>query len=449
MSRSAELEISTTETPRRSLLLRAAILVPLWAAVVIGVVILIAALPGRANKWDYSIYYSSALAMREGMNPYTTDLTPLARSLGFDLKKINHATDPPTFVMCFVPLTLLAPRPGFYVWTAINAVSFLLALVLLFRWTPGLGRDAALAIAAVAILFPPVVDHLIWGQNKMLVLLMFVLMLRWMERGRDGPAGLILAFASLLRAFPLLLVGYLILMKRWRVLAYTMVGLAVGGLVTVVVVGVGRSFSFLLAPGYLTQQWAQALPGNIALATTVSRMFWYFFGIHLGTTLDWTRRAVSWGADLALLALTVKATLARPSNDDPDGRLFVLWIMAAILISPTSWFYYLVLLAIPMVRLSAAAANDRASRRALWFGVATYTLAWLYFAGIDMHSRELALHPNTLIWRVGASPVGLVAYLSLYWFATDPAAADQRPVRSAASEPVASIDEVQQARTAV
>src|ERR1700687_4935585 len=203
MSRPAALETSVREAPGPSLLLRAAVLVPLWASVVIGVVIMIDALPGRADKWDYSIYYSSALAMRKGLNPYTTDLTPLARSLGFKLDKINHATDPPTFVMCFVPLTLLAPRPGFYVWTAINAFSFLLALFLLLRWTPGIGRDAKLAIAAIAILFPPVADHLIWGQNKMLVLLMFVLMLRWMERGKDGAAGLILALGSLPPGFSL------------------------------------------------------------------------------------------------------------------------------------------------------------------------------------------------------------------------------------------------------
>ena len=446
MNRPAELETSVPETPPRSLLLRAAMLVPLWAAVAICVVILIKAMPGRANKWDYSIYYSSALAMREGINPYTTDLTPLAHSLGFDLGKINHATDPPTFVMCFVPLTLLAPRPGFYVWTAINAASFLLALILLFRWTPGLGRDPALAIAALAILFPPVTDHLVWGQNKMLVLLMFVLMLRWMERGKDAAAGLILAFATLLRAFPLLLVGYLILMRRWRVVAYTNVGLAVGGLATMALVGMSRSVSFLLAPGYLTQQWAQELPGNIALATTVSRMFWYFFGVHLGATLDWTRRITSWAIELALLALTVKATVARPSNDDPDGRLFVLWIMTAILVSPTSWFYYLVLLAIPMVRLSAAAANNRTSARALWAGVAAYTLAWLYFTLVDMHSQQLALHPNTLVWRVGASPVGLLAYLSLYWFAIDPGSADRG---RAIARPAVSIIETEPARTAV
>ena len=64
MSPSSELENSAPEVRHPSLLARAALLVPLWAAVVIAVVILIAALPARANKWDYSIYYSSALAMR-------------------------------------------------------------------------------------------------------------------------------------------------------------------------------------------------------------------------------------------------------------------------------------------------------------------------------------------------------------------------------------------------
>lgn len=433
MSRSGDSEISVPETARSSLWLRATVLVPLWTAVVIGVLIIIAALPARANKWDYSIYYSSALAMREGMNPYTTDLTPLARSLGFDLGNINHATDPPTFVMCFVPLTLLAPRPGFYVWTAINALSFLLALLLLLRWTPGLGRDTKLAIAAIALLFPPVADHLIWGQNKMLVLLMFVLILRWMERGRDAAAGLMLAFATLLRAFPFLLIGYLLLMKRWRASAYTMAGLAVGGLITLALAGVGSTLSFVLAPNYLTEQWREALPSNIALSPTVARMFWYFFGTHLGVTLGGIERLASLAAELALLGFTVKVTLTRPGNDDPDGRLFALWIMAAILVSPTSWFYYLVLLAIPMVRLSAAVAGGRTSARALWVGVAGYAAAWIYFTAVDMRSPQLALHPNTLVWRIGASPVGLLAYLSLYWFAADPAPARQERAQRAVS----------------
>jgi hypothetical protein len=71
-----------------------------------------------------------------------------------------------------------------------------------------------------------------------------------------------------------------------------------------------------------------------------------------------------------------------------------------------------------------------------------------------MHSPELALHPDTLVWRVGASPVGLLAYLSLYWFAVDPPAVDQVAAQSRASQPADSlsadsIDDAQSARTAV
>jgi len=108
-----------------------------------------------------------------------------------------------------------------------------------------------------------------------------------------------------------------------------------------------------------------------------------------------------------------------------------------------------VLLAIPMVRLSAAAANNRTSARALWAGVACYTLAWLYFSGLDMHSQEFALHPDTLLWRVGASPVALTAYLSLYWFTTDSGAADRSMAESRASQAADSIGEAQAARSAV
>jgi hypothetical protein len=446
MSSTLKSETYADKAPERRLLLRI-MLVPLWTAVAIEALILVRALPARADKWDYSIYYTSALAMREGINPYTTDLTSLARSHGFELGKINHATDPPTFVMSFVPITLLPPRAGFYVWTGINAFAFLASIVLLFRWTSGLSLDFALALAALAILFPPVIDHLIWGQNKMLVLLMFVLMLRWLEQGDDMRAGFILALASLLRAFPILLIVYLVIIRRWRSVLYAVLGLGIGGLLTLGLAGVGSTLSFLLAPRYLTEQWREALPGNIALGPTVSRMFWYFFGIHLGEGLNWIRRIVSWLAEAGLLGLTVHASL-KSGEEDPDGRVFCLWILTAILVSPTSWFYYLVLLAIPIVKLSAAAREGRASARALWAGIVCYTAAWLNFGYVDLNSPTLALHPNTLLWRMGASPIAILAFISLYWFATDsiPGTRGESEEKSPAPLPT---EEIRRARAVV
>ncbi len=66
-----------------------------------------------------------------------------------------------------------------------------------------------------------------------------------------------------------------------------------------------------------------------------------------------------------------------------------------------------------------------------------------------MRSPELALHPNTLVWRLGASPVGLLAYLSLYWFATDPVRVDQEGGDERIHNWWIRIDKAQQAHNAM
>jgi hypothetical protein len=76
--------------------------------------ILLLSLGSRARTWDFSHYYVSALAMRQGINPYATSLAPLASSLGLDIKEIDKATYPPTFILLFEPLTLLAPVSAYW-----------------------------------------------------------------------------------------------------------------------------------------------------------------------------------------------------------------------------------------------------------------------------------------------------------------------------------------------
>lgn len=51
-------------------------------------------LPSRSRQNDFSIYYASAMLLREHRPVYTTELRPFAASLGLDSKFVN-ATDPP------------------------------------------------------------------------------------------------------------------------------------------------------------------------------------------------------------------------------------------------------------------------------------------------------------------------------------------------------------------
>src|SRR5271167_2430393 len=76
--------------------------------------------PSRANHFDFSIYYASGLALREHIDPYKTDLDRVGRGLKLEIDPIHYATDPPTFLLSFEPLTLLPLRQAFWLWTAVN-----------------------------------------------------------------------------------------------------------------------------------------------------------------------------------------------------------------------------------------------------------------------------------------------------------------------------------------
>src|SRR5271169_1219281 len=65
---------------------------------------LVAQLPSRAVRNDYSIYYTSGYILRHGENPYTTGLTEVGAGLGL-VSRIAGATDPPTFLLMLEPLT--------------------------------------------------------------------------------------------------------------------------------------------------------------------------------------------------------------------------------------------------------------------------------------------------------------------------------------------------------
>ena len=75
------------------------ILAALWVAAGIRAATFLSGLPSRATQLDFSHYYVSAAAAREGLNPYTDDLRPTAGRLGLDIAYIDREGYPPTFLL--------------------------------------------------------------------------------------------------------------------------------------------------------------------------------------------------------------------------------------------------------------------------------------------------------------------------------------------------------------
>src|SRR5260370_7430075 len=178
---------------------------------------------------DFSFYYTSALAMRKGLNPYTTNVMQLASRLGLHINGVPYGNDPPTFLLCFEPLTLLPPKLSYWVWIACDIVALFLSLFTLLTGRKILGRSKWAIIALIA-LYPPIAIHFSVASSKVFLLLCFALMMRCLEAENEIIAGFCLAMAVVLRGYPLLPAGYLICRRHRGGLVFFFVGPSPGGI---------------------------------------------------------------------------------------------------------------------------------------------------------------------------------------------------------------------------
>ena len=369
-------------------------------------------LTSRHYAWpDFSQDYVYALSMRRGENPYLKDLTPLATSLHLriDWKRAGYT---PTFILCFEPITLLSPLAGWWIWTAMNVVFLAAVLLLLLRKRFDL--TSGLLFASVAIFYTPLASLFHFGQTGIQMLLLITLTMHWLRNGRDAAAGIALAAAVLLRLYPLVLVGYLLVSRRWRALIWMGLALAVGIMITCTFVGVDRSLSFLQVVVPLSQQLRS--PVAISVPGIISHAFWFFVN-QPSPALDQLRRTTVLAVCGVIVFLTVRVTARYHTNADQDDRLFALWVVAMVLITPTAWPHYMVLFLLPLALLAAAWRQQEGPVRALWLGVAGYVLTEL---GTLLTDRKL-LPEMRFAWIIvtfaALSPI--LQYLSAYFLVID------------------------------
>jgi alpha-1,2-mannosyltransferase len=384
----------------------------------IALVSIAAKLPARVNQIDFSHYYTSALLLREGVNPYRVDLTPKASALGLNVSINPRATYPPTFILCFEPLTLMSPTHAYWTWIALNVLAMALAFATLLGPRSHLDIATALSLAGFAVLFPAFGDNFRYAQSQALVLLLLAIAMRSLESGKDRAAGAALAIAALLRIFPVIMLGYLVMRRRWRALGFAIACLAIGAGITTLLVGLRTALDFRIAIAFVTGYNWLIRSSNVALNAFIARMFIYIAGLPLSNMIDLARQVTEVACEIALLGLTAALSKAPADSPDSDSRAFSLWIVTAILLAPTAWLHYLVLLFIPFAQIISASSSDRTSSRSLAMTVASYFVLTGAFFLLDTIRSEL---PNALIAILHEAPFPALAlaYVATIWFVLD------------------------------
>jgi hypothetical protein len=239
-------------------------------------------------------------------------------------------------MLCFEPLAMLSRYTAYWTWFWINVGAVLLSIWLLIRESDLKGADA-LSVAAILWMYPPLATNFWFGQSEIFLCMVLVLMLVALRRNHDRLAGLALAAAALLRAYPLGLLGYLLVLRRWKALGWTCVGLIVGGAVTILLVGWSTVANYAALIGV---SGGAGLFGRSSALHVPSELIKHPANLNLGWFVKWlydrtssrpipayvTIVAVS--AEISAVAVCFWATM-RIRADDPDWRFCFLLLLPA------------------------------------------------------------------------------------------------------------------------
>lgn len=316
---------------------------------------------------DFFQEWSSARNFFEHRPIYDSLETAYDSYLGWPRSPDQHMAvringHPPTAVLVALPLGLLSYRDAFLVWNLLSLAALAGSIGLVcwqFHWRPG--AWAIFPVVMVLLICFPVRQHVRLGQLNLLLLLLITAVWVADRRGRWVWAGVWLGAAVAIKIFPVLLIFYWLLRRRWRPILVTVLSTIACTAATAAVLGAAPFHDFVtLALPAIRLSWSGW--SNLSLTSLWSKLFNPAASERVTPLIDspalaWVFTAVSAGIVLGWLFALVR----KVESTATDG-FYAASVLAMLLLSPVTWSHYLVLLWLPAALLWPVVFTARAPR---------------------------------------------------------------------------------------
>jgi alpha-1,2-mannosyltransferase len=304
-----------------------------------------------SSNWELqhscvSAYFVAADAARDGRSVYRDELYTAPNDDGRGIRKprmlgrfgVDVYEYPPPFLL--LPTLLRQVVPGFsafrLLWFVINGIVVAFVMVRVARALPPPAARRALLLAPLVWVSLPTLSALQKGNVQLMIIALAMLAMLLFERRRFAAGGALLAFATVSKLFPGLLLVYLIVRRQWRAVAWTaaMSSLLVG--LSLVVVGARQYAAFAdHLPGLVGGEAFPAFrnPGAVAINLSIPGLVFKLKLLGLGGLSFGASKIVGWLYTLVLLIVVVTVS-RRPAADDDKPALWLGILILATLRSP-------------------------------------------------------------------------------------------------------------------
>jgi hypothetical protein len=353
---------------------------------------------------DFTIFYYTARLVADGLPMYGE--SPARYGVEWAATHLGNL-NPPHFQLLFVPLAALSYGQALLVWVAISAACVVTALVVIVREleVPFTWRRLV-AWGALTVGLAPFTTVAVTSEVTFVLMLPFALMWRAWRRGQWRAAGLWLGVLASLKLFFLVLVGWLVLARRWRALAYsaaTVLALVAAGTLTF---GADTYRLWLGSLGRVGWEW---MAMNASLPGFVDRLF--HSGGKITPVASWPAlvRPLTAAGAAFVLAASLRATWRErePARAVEADHVVLVLLLGAILASPLGWVYYLPLAYAPILGWMGAGTG--------WATVRRLPRAWMF----ALVSAVVLLYlPQELANAAQPSRMATLTLASAYFYAT-------------------------------
>jgi hypothetical protein len=294
----------------------------------------------RLDGNDFTSYLLSAKALLDGEDPYKTD-TPYPYIY------------PPFLAFVLIPLTAIPYWLAQLIWFGVGAACLLVSCAMLVQMASSevkttLGWHLAMpSLVLLLVLIQPIQSNQLNGQVNSVVLLCCVMFLSFFIRNRDVPAAAYLAAAIAIKLLPAVLLVFVCVRRRYRLLAWTIAFAAFYGLLPGIVAGQSL-FTFY-------ESYAQSflVPTMMDQAKNSETMFSSFYGV-IGYCFPAAKsslwaKIVGMAAALASM-IAVDATSRNSPQLRRDVWSFCACLLGYLFMSPMAQLHHLIY-AVPAVFL--------------------------------------------------------------------------------------------------